>query len=153
MEYRKATIQDVDQLARVRLEMRTERDNPQNSNPAEFYSNTYQYFKRHIADESFVSWIAVENEEIIATSGIYFYSVPPVYSNITGSVAYIMNMYTKPEYRKMGIASDLLSRLIEETRARNCTKITLKASEMGKPLYEKYGFQEAKDSMEYSLET
>ncbi|MBE6829383.1 MAG: GNAT family N-acetyltransferase [Ruminococcaceae bacterium] len=151
MEYRRATIHDVGQLAGIRVEMRNERENPQNSGTAEFYANTYRYFEQHLANDSFVAWVAVQDEEIIATSGIVFYSIPPVYSNITGSVAYIMNMYTKPAHRNKGIASALLSRLLEETRVRNCTKITLNASEMGKPLYEKYGFQEAKNNMEYSL--
>lgn len=62
-----------------------------------------------------------------------------------------MNMYTKPNYRNRGIATKLLQYLVAEAELRNCKKLTLNASQMGRPLYEKYGFKEVKDGMVYCL--
>ena len=36
--------------------------------------------------------------------GVSFFEVMPTYNNPSGTKAYIMNMYTKPEYRRKGIA-------------------------------------------------
>ena len=58
-----------------------------------------------------------------------------------------MNMYTVPEHRGKEIASKLLEYLMEEARDRGCTKVTLNASKMGRPLYEKRGFTDLHNDM------
>ena len=63
-------------------------------------------------------------------------------------VKWCMNMYTAPEYRKQGIAIHTLDLLVKEAREQGVTQITLEATEMGRPLYEKYGFVKMKDEME-----
>jgi GNAT superfamily N-acetyltransferase len=40
----------------------------------------------------------------------------PAYSNPQGTNAYIMNMYTRPEYRRRGIASKTLDLLVQEAK-------------------------------------
>ncbi len=77
-----------------------------------------------------------------------FYQVMPTYHNPSGKKAYIMNMYTAPEYRRQGIAFRMLDVLIEEARKKGISQIALEATEMGRPLYEKYGFVPMKDEME-----
>lgn len=62
-----------------------------------------------------------------------------------------MNMYTKPEYRRMGIASKTLDLLVKDAKERDVTSISLEATEMGKPLYEKYGFVPMKSEMELPI--
>ena len=148
MDYRKATIKDIDKLIEIRIEMRNQREYSANIDSEQFYFNTIEYYKKHILDQSFISWIALDNEKIIATSGVCFYSVPPTYTNMTGLVAYVMNMYTKPEYRLKGIAGTLLDYLLEETKLRKCEKVTLNTSQMGRHLYEKYGFKDVNNYME-----
>lgn len=51
-----------------------------------------------------------------------------------------MNMYTNPNYRRRGIASKTLDLLVAASKERGITSITLEATLMGRPLYEKYGF-------------
>lgn len=148
MDYRKAIVEDIDKLIEIRIEMRNQREDSTNIDSKIFYSNTFEYYKTHIMDESFISWIALDGEKIIATSGICFYSVPPTYSNMSGLVAYVMNMYTKPEYRLKGIAATLLAHLLDEAKQRQCEKITLNTSRMGRHLYEKYGFKDVNNYME-----
>jgi ribosomal protein S18 acetylase RimI-like enzyme len=72
----------------------------------------------------------------------------PTFHNPTGRKAYIMNMYTKPEYRRNGIAYKTLDLLIEEAKRKGITAISLEATDMGRPLYEKYGFVKMNDEME-----
>ena len=51
-----------------------------------------------------------------------------------------MNMYTHPDYRRRGIALHILSLLVETAQARGVTAISLEATDMGRPLYERFGF-------------
>ena len=72
----------------------------------------------------------------------------PTYHNPSGYKAYIMNMYTRPEYRRKGIAFRTLDLLVKESRKRGIESISLEATAMGRPLYEKYGFTKMNDEME-----
>jgi GNAT superfamily N-acetyltransferase len=99
------------------------------------------YFTAAITDGSFISWVMEDNGEIIATSGVCFYSLPPTFANPTGRIAYVTNIiYTKPEYRRKGIATGLLGMVIHEVKSRSYVSIRLHASKMGKSIYEKAGF-------------
>ena len=59
-----------------------------------------------------------------------------------------MNMYTTPEYRRQVIAYETLNLLVKEAYKRDIHAISLEATEMGRPLYEKYGFAKMNDEME-----
>lgn len=59
-----------------------------------------------------------------------------------------MNMYTNPEYRRKGIAYRVLDMLVKEAKDRGITAISLEATAMGRPLYEKYGFIKMEEEME-----
>ena len=59
-----------------------------------------------------------------------------------------MNMYTAPEYRRQGIAIHTLDLLVKDVRKQGVSQIALEATEMGRPLYEKYGFVKMEDEME-----
>ncbi len=59
-----------------------------------------------------------------------------------------MNMYTKPEYRRKGIAIKILDILVKESNNKGITAISLEATNMGRPLYEKYGFVKMNNEME-----
>jgi len=107
------------------------------------------YFQASLEDGSFVAWLALEDENIVATSGIVFYAVPPTFDNRSGKTAYIMNMFTLPGYRRRGIAGELFRRTVGEAKARGCGKITLHATCEGRPLYEQFGFREVPGDMEF----
>ena len=72
----------------------------------------------------------------------------PTYHNPTGKKAYIMNMYTNPEYRRRGIAYHTLDLLIKDAREQGISQIALEATDMGRPLYERYGFVKMENEME-----
>ena len=62
--------------------------------------------------------------------------------------AYIMNMYTAPEYRRQGIAIHTLDLLVKDAKEQGVLQIALEATDMGRPLYERYGFVKMEDEME-----
>ena len=153
MEFRRATLEDTSLLTDMRMAMRAEREEgicPEGLE--DFRARTLKYFEEHIPDERFIAWLAIEDREVVATSGMCVYDVPPTYGNVSGRVAYLVNMYTVPEYRGQGIATKLLEHLITEAGERGCGRVTLNTSKSGRSVYEKYGFIDLPGEMEYFLD-
>ena len=61
------------------------------------------YYNRHMADGRFVSWIALDGEKIIGTSGMSFVEKPPYFGCPSGKMGLLSSMFTNPNYRRMGI--------------------------------------------------
>ena len=109
------------------------------------------YYNRHLADGTFVSWLAMDGNVIIGTSGMSFVEKPPYFGCPTGRLGLLSSMYTNPNYRRMGIANELLNRVIEEARAYGCGAVHITASDMGVKLYTAYGFKHNGNFMQYTL--
>ncbi|MCX7773607.1 MAG: GNAT family N-acetyltransferase, partial [Clostridia bacterium] len=60
-------------------------------------------------------------------------------------------MYTVPTHRGKGVATEIFRRTVEEAKASGCGRISLNATEMGRPLYEKFGFEPSHDEMVLTL--
>ena len=153
LDFRKATISDINNLAKIRsifLQEANDVSSEIERHNMEIASKTY--FENAVADDSFVAWLALNGDNIIATSGLSFSVVPPSFKCPDGKTAYIMNMYTFPEYRKQGIGMKLLEKIVEEAKNRSCKKITLNATDMGRPLYEKYGFKDIAGDMVFYVD-
>lgn len=151
MKYRKATIEDLEELARLRIDFMREVNGSSSSEDESKYEtllkSNIEYFRENISNNHFIAWIAEADEKIVATSGLVFYNRPPSFKNLSGRVAYIMNIYTLEEYRKQGLASVLLDKTINEARKLGYEAIALNATDMGKPLYLKYGFNDVSGEM------
>lgn len=98
------------------------------------------YFNSTLADGSFIAWLALDKDVVVATSGLCFYQLPPNFSNPSGKNAYITNMFTLKEYRRQGIASALLEKILFEARSLDVSVVRLHASSDGKGIYAKHGF-------------
>ncbi|MBR7090092.1 MAG: GNAT family N-acetyltransferase [Lachnospiraceae bacterium] len=109
------------------------------------------FYHRHMADGTFVSWLALDGERIIGTSGMSFVEKPPYFCCPTGRLGLLSSMFTDPEYRRMGIAKELLHRVVEEARAYGCGAVHITASDMGVKLYTAYGFVHNGNFMQYKL--
>ncbi|MFX0021326.1 MAG: GNAT family N-acetyltransferase [Candidatus Hermodarchaeota archaeon] len=107
-----------------------------------FLKSLREFFLDKMKLNEFIAWLAEHDNEIIATSGLSFLQKPPHFINMTGKFAYIMNMYTNPEWRRKGIGSALLMKLFEEIKKKGIQSVVLHATPSGRPLYEKYGFRE-----------
>ena len=109
------------------------------------------YYDRHMADGTFVSWIAFDGEKIIGTSGMSFVEKPPYFGCPSGKMGLLSSMYTDPEYRRRGIAKELLDRVVKEARNYGCGTVQITASDMGVKLYSSYGFIHNRNFMQYKL--
>lgn len=148
---RKATEADIAELVRLRTEFLIE-DNGPDRLPGGFDAASTRYFTSAFIDGSFVCFLAEENGSIVATGGVCFYRVAPNFSNPSGNVAYILNMYTLPAFRHQGLATALLGRIIGEARERGIKKLALSASKAGRSVYAALGFTNEDDDMVLFLE-
>lgn len=150
--YKKATIEDIDTLTKTRIKVLRAANNLSDDtdmNEVEKYS--YEYYKKSLSDGTHTAYLVFDGDKFIGAGGVSYYSVMPTYHNPSGKKAYIMNMYTDENYRRQGIAYKTLDLLVLDARAKGITSISLEATAMGRPLYEKYGFKKMNDEMELSV--
>ena len=148
----RARVEDAELLAEMRLEMRRERETAVCTiPPEEFLRHNLEFFREHLADGSFISYIVWADGQAAACSGLSIQVHPPTYENPTGKHGYITNMYTRPAWRRMGIAKLLVDKLAEAAREEGCAQLYLNASPMGRSVYVRYGFQPVNGEMVYSL--
>jgi predicted N-acetyltransferase YhbS len=111
------------------------------------YKNTVEFLRKGLRDESVCLWVAVDGNIIIAMCCINYFYLPPNELCLSGKSANLGNMYVLPGFRKKGIAGKLLGLIVIEAKNNSCERIVLVPTEMGKPLYEKFGFTSWFDAM------
>ena len=152
IEFRKATPEDIDLLVRTRIEvLRAANGLTGTTDMSEVEKLSNEYYEKALADNTHTAYLVFDHGRFIGTGGISYYRVMPTYHNPTGRKAYIMNMYTRPEYRRKGIAFRTLDLLVQDAREKGIISVSLEATTAGRPLYERYGFSGMKDEMELSL--
>jgi len=115
LEFRKASQGDICRLAELRIKQLIDEGYPETTDILE---DLKRYFTTSLENGSLICWVGEINGEILATAGICFYQLPSTFTNPSGRIAYITNMYTDKSYRKQGVH----------------------ASIHGKGIYEKVGF-------------
>lgn len=148
-EYKKAAVEDIDELVRTRIiVLRAANKLSVDVDMSVVEQESYKYYKWAIDSGEHIAYLVYDNKKFIGAGGVSFYRVMPTYHNPTGKKAYIMNMYTALEYRRQGIALHTLDLLVKDAREQGVSKIALEATDMGRPLYERYGFITMEDEME-----
>lgn len=109
------------------------------------------YYLRHLSDGTFVSWLALDNDRIIGTSGMSIVEKPPYFGCPSGKIGLLSSMFTDPSYRRKGIAKTLLSKVIDEAKMQGCGTVQITASNMGVLLYSDYGFEKNENFMQFKL--
>ena len=152
--YKKLSEEELDTFIDMRITQLTEeyvsegREVPKD---VDLRSALLDFYHRHMADGTFVSWLALDGDKIIGTSGMSFVEKPPYFTCPSGKLGLLSSMFTDPNYRRMGIAKELLHRVVEEARAYGCGAVHITASDMGVKLYTAYGFKHNGNFMQYNL--
>ena len=148
-EYKRATVENIDELVRTRIiVLRAANKLSDNVDMSVVEQESFAYYKRALETGEHIAYLVYDNGTFVGAGGVSFYQVMPTYHNSTGKKAYIMNMYTVPEYRRQGIASYTLDLLVRDAREQGVSQIALEATDMGRPLYERYGFVKMENEME-----
>lgn len=148
VEYRRMTPEDVGDFIETRIRQLREEGATED---VDLRPALRDYYRRHMADGSFVAWLAVDGGRIVATGGLSVVEKPPYFGCPTGRIGLLSSMFTEPEYRRRGIARQVLSRIVEEARGRGCGAVQVTASDMGALLYGDFGFARNGNFMQYKL--
>lgn len=145
-EYKRATMEDIDELVRTRIiVLRAANKLSDDEDMSVVEEESKAYYRRALETGEHIAYLVYDNGAFVGAGGVSFYQVMPTYHNPTGKKAYIMNMYTAPEYRRQGIAFHTLDLLINDAKKQGVLQIALEATDMGRPLYERYGFVKMED--------
>ena len=148
IEYRKLGKNDLDEFIRIRIGQLREEGATED---IDLKPALLDYYNRHMADGTFVSYIAMDGDKIVGTSGMSFVEKPPYFGCPSGKLGLLSSMYTDNNYRRQGIAKKLLSMVVDEARAYGCGVVQITASDMGVLLYSDFGFVKNGNFMQYKL--
>ena len=97
--------------------------------------------KKHLNKDLMV-YVARNEKDIVSCAFLLIVGKPMSPSFITGKTGIVLNVYTKPEYRKKGYAKKIMNMMLEDAKAENVSIIELKATEDGYSLYRSVGFED-----------
>ena len=145
IEYRTTTSEDIELLMSSRLEMlRAVNDLSEDQEfSEEIISESRDYFLN--GDQTTI--LAMDGDIVIGCASMSYMRIMPTFSHPTGRRAHLMNVYTRYEYRRKGIARRMVGMLIEDAWDKGATEISLDATTAGRPLYESLGFVDSKECM------
>ena len=148
IEYKRLTEKELDTFIDMRINQLREEGAKEEIDLAPALK---QYYTRHMADGTFVSWLAFDGDKIIGTSGMSFVEKPPYFGCPSGKMGLLSSMFTNPDYRRRGIAKELLSSVVNEAKEFGCGTVQITASDMGVKLYSDFGFVHNDNFMQYKL--
>lgn len=146
IEYRKLTVKELDVFIDMRINQLREEGADEDIDLKPALKN---YYERHMADGTFVSWIALDGDRIIGTSGMSFVEKPSYFGCPNGKIGLLSSMFTANSYRRRGIAKTLLEKVINEAKEYGCGTVQITASDMGVLLYTDFGFRRNGNFMQY----
>ncbi|NPV50261.1 MAG: GNAT family N-acetyltransferase [Candidatus Methanofastidiosum sp.] len=144
--YRKATLTDIPELIKFKLLLLDELNPNEDTGNLDILKNELElFFSEYLKRNEFIAWLAEYQGRIVSTSGLVLWRIAPRYDCLHGRYGYILNMYTIPEFRKNGISTELLKKLIEEAKKMNIDILNLHATKDGINMYRKFGFKDPID--------
>jgi GNAT superfamily N-acetyltransferase len=144
LAYRKAGIGDVDALVDLRIDfMRLVKDSGLGDEVA-WRAELSARFSSDLGSGELVAWVCLDGGMVVAASGLACPAARAARAELglRGGEALVFNMYTRPAYRRRGIASGLLRRSIGEARSRGLSALRLQPTDEGRPIYERAGFRD-----------
>lgn len=141
MKIKRATIGDIDSLIKLRVDFLLDEKKLQGLSDISVIEGMLRdYFVKWIPANGFIAFIAEEGTDICSTAFLSIAERPPRTATSSNLVGTVYNVYTYPQYRRKGIATQIMQALLAEAEALGVASVDLLATEDGKPLYNKLGF-------------
>jgi ribosomal protein S18 acetylase RimI-like enzyme len=152
IEIRIATEDDFNQLARIRWQARVEGgEDHTNISTEDFKKEFNRVFKDWARDGNVTSWIALIDGTIVAHISVYKVGLLPRPIKLTDHFGVITENYTFPQFRNLGIGSDLMRHVIDWAHQQDYELLIVYPSKEARSFYARAGFQEGAEVMELRL--
>lgn len=138
---REATLDDIPHLLRHRRGMYEDMGYDDAAALDRMLSTSEPYLREALTNRSLRAWLAAAGDRV-AGGGLII--VSPWLSHPYDQQcrqATILNVYVDPEFRRRGIARQLMQTMIDWCRKEGFVNVSLHASKFGRPLYESMGFE------------
>ncbi len=100
------------------------------------------WLARALADGSYRHWLALDaSGRVAGGGGVMLGPWPANPKDPCIERALILNVYTELEFRKQGIARQIMLTILDWIKARGLRSVNLHASPEGRHLYQKLGFE------------
>ena len=100
------------------------------------------WLARALADGSYRHWLALDaSGRVAGGGGVLLCPWPANPKEPCTHRAVILNVYTEQEFRKRGIARKIMLTIMAWLKEQGFASVNLHASDEGRPLYEKLGFE------------
>lgn len=149
---RKASAKDIPTLVEHRHLMYTEMVHPTKAELKILDESYEKWALEKMRRKLLYGYVVTTSEGKPAASGcIWLREAQPAPGRPAGMVPYLLSMYTRPEFRRIGLASVIVKEAMEWARKRGYHKIVLHASRPGRKVYAKLGWKRTWE-MEFSFE-
>lgn len=145
MDYRFANEKDIDLLTSMRLASLNFAGNEEAYH--EVRKNCLAYFQKSVPGKRCEAILAETCGRCVGVGILFYYTSVPSAFNPKGKNAYLACMYVEPAHRGAGIGTAILNRLLARAKEQGYDVVLLNSSELGRPLYEKAGFQPVENAM------
>lgn len=98
--YKRLTEKELDTFIAMRINQLREEGAKED---IDLTPNLKDFYNRHMADGTFVAWLAMDGETIIGTSGMSFVEKPPYFGCPSGKIGLLSSMFTSNQYRRQGV--------------------------------------------------
>ena len=140
---RRATVEDIDLLVELRDAMWREiAEGTELGDVSEALGNTREYFDAAVPSGEYVCILAEAQGRVVGVGGMVIYRKPSQPLSPVGVEGYILNMLTVDEWRGKGVASSIMRELLACAREVGAGLVSLRATEAGRRVYERFGFAE-----------
>ena len=149
---RRATVEDIDLLVELRDAMWREiAEGTELGDGSEALGHTREYFEVAVPSGDYVCVLAEAQSQVVGVGGMVIYRKPAQPLSPVGVEGYILNMLTVSEWRGKGVASAIVERLLDCAREAGAGLVWLRATEQGRPVYERFGFAQNPRYMQVKL--
>jgi ribosomal protein S18 acetylase RimI-like enzyme len=146
-EVRPATGEDAEEIAGQRRKMYVEMGNADEVRMQGMVDAFVPWVRERLADGRYLGWIVWDGDVVVAGAGMFLMDFPPHWRDAQPVRAYLLNFYVYPAARRSGLAFSLLKMVIAETKSRGIKVAVLHASDAGRPLYKRNGFEPTNEMM------
>jgi GNAT superfamily N-acetyltransferase len=147
-----ATIDDVDDLARLRFALYAEQDGSV-AEPTEIYRERFAAFAtRALASQDWRAWVARLGDRPVGAMWLHTVHRVPVPGKHAGPIGYLTNVYVVPEHRNTGIGAQMLDRVTARCRQEGFSAVIVWPTERSRPFYARGGFTRPDEPLVIELE-
>lgn len=151
IKYRLAGLSDVEQLAELRWNFRTETDETSPTIKHEDFLRECRTFLADGLSGSWTYWIAEDDGTILSHAFVQRVPMVPNPNRINDEWGYVTNCYTIPSQRGRGIGTSLMQTIIQWARSIDLELLVVWPSDESIEYYERLGFSKESSIFQLSL--